>query len=273
MKMLDIVVGYLDDEATMDQKLSELGAIHNKRYGVKPEHYKHFRTAFMKAIKTYIPWNYQRENAWLWYWNRIIQIMSTSAQKKEPIVSLDITPETATEYIFAIYESFENVTDSPATFGKAFYQALVNGQCEIANLFAKTEFEFQCARIVAKTRHTLFLLDDQATFQEKVMSSAYQYFGHDIKIPQLQLFGEIFIETLKTTNNGQWQPIYSEAWEWLLRLIITVLQIELEDIKKNASKRVLINDDSDNTSSISSKIQLQVTQTGADNTKEKNKKN
>jgi len=35
MKMLNTVVGYLDDESAFDARLAELGVIHNRRYGVK----------------------------------------------------------------------------------------------------------------------------------------------------------------------------------------------------------------------------------------------
>jgi len=246
MKMLDTVIGFLDDENTMDNKLVTLGAIHADKYGVKNEHYKPFRTAFLNAIKTFIPWNSRRETAWLWFWDRIIRCMST-VQKKEPTVSLDVSPKTALEYFFAIHESLNNVMESPVTFGVALYRALLNEQCEIANLFPKTEFESHSAHLVSMLGHTVRLLDDQVTFQNKIQSIAHQYRDYGIKIPQLQLFGNIFIKTLKAINNDQWSPMHNESWEWFWDIVIKLFRLELEKNKINAHDRQI--DDNGNVDS------------------------
>jgi len=83
MQMLDTVIKYLDDPNNLDKKLLELGAMHNDKYGVKKKHYKHFRTSFIKAIKLYIPWDDATESAWLLFWDKIIQFMSISSEKKK----------------------------------------------------------------------------------------------------------------------------------------------------------------------------------------------
>jgi len=228
MNMLNVIIGYLDDENIMDKKLLELGSIHNKRYGVKNEHYKHFRMAFMNAIKTYIPWNTRRESAWLWFWDHVIQVMTIDAQQKEALVSLNLPPEKATEYALAMHDSFDTVLESPVVFGTDLYGALLNEQCELAELFA-TEFEFQSVRLVAILQHAIRLVDDQTSFQNKVRLLAHQYRGHNIKIEQFELFGRIFIKTLKAINDkNMWMPIYDEAWEWFWQIVVKIYQTESE---------------------------------------------
>jgi len=231
MQMLDTVVGYVDDPKTFDDKLLQLGDKHNKIYGVKPKHYKHFRTAFMKAIKTYIPWNERRENAWLWFWHRVIQMMSISAHRNESIVPIDISPEKVNEYTFAIHETFDYAMESPVVLGNTFYQALLNEHKEIASLFSKTEFAYQSARFVAMMQHATRLLDDQSTFQNKMRSLSYQHRQYGVKIPQLQTFGEVFTETLKAMNGSQWKKIHDDAWKWFWDLIIRLFRIGLDQTK------------------------------------------
>jgi len=231
MQMLNTVVGYVEDPKTFDEKLLELGDIHNKRYGVKPKHYKHFRTAFMKAIKTYIPWNDRRENAWLWFWHRVIQMMSISAHKNEAIVPLDISPEKVNDYVLAIHESFEYAMESPVILGSSFYQALLNEHKEIASLFSKTEFAYQSARFVAMMQHATRLLDDQSTFQNKMRSLSYQHRQYGVQIPQLQTFGTVFTDTLKAMNGDKWKKLHDDAWKWFWDLTIRLFRIGLEQTK------------------------------------------
>lgn len=78
--MIAVFGSYLDEPQTIDARLQELGEMHAGRFGVKTRHFKHFRTAFMRAIKVYIPWNDRREHAWMWFWNRVINVMSSAAQ-------------------------------------------------------------------------------------------------------------------------------------------------------------------------------------------------
>jgi len=235
MKMMDAVIGFLDNEETMDEKLLELGVIHSKKYGVKKEHYKPFRTAFMNGIKIFIPWNARRENAWLWFWDRIIRSMTISSQTT---ITSFVAREKVVDYFLAIHESLDNVMESPVDFGNKLYHALLNNQCEITNLFPKTDFESQSAHFVSILGHTVRLLNDQTAFQNKIRSFANQYQQYGIKISQLELFGEVFIKTLKVFNNGQWKPIHDEAWEWILHIVVKIFKIELEENNVN----ILVND-------------------------------
>merc|ERR1719410_3337632 len=78
--MMDKVVGFLEDEPSMDAKLVELGKSHVVKYNVKTRYFKHFRSAFLKAIKKYLPWSERREDAWQQFWARIIDKMSSATQ-------------------------------------------------------------------------------------------------------------------------------------------------------------------------------------------------
>ena len=88
------VYSYLNDPKTFDQKLVELGELHLTKLGVKKRHFKHFRQGFMKAIREYIPWSERREAAWLWFWNQVINRMSSDTacmlpKKKKFAISHD----------------------------------------------------------------------------------------------------------------------------------------------------------------------------------------
>jgi len=228
MQMLDTVIKYLDDPNNLDKKLLELGAMHNDKYGVKKKHYKHFRTSFIKAIKFYIPWDDATESAWLLFWDKIIHFMSISSEKKEA-VPLNLPQDTMMKYVFALHDSFDNVMQSPVIFGNKLYDALVDEQCEIANLFSKQDLDSQIVLFLSMMRHVLYLLADQEGFQSKILSLSYQYREYGVNVAKLELFGNIFIKTLKSINNDQWNSTHDEAWTWLRGIVIQLLKIASEE--------------------------------------------
>eukprot|EP00483_Globobulimina_turgida_P007174 UN07188 len=88
MEMMDKVVSFLDEPLTMHDKLQALGFVHVDKYQIKTKHFKHFRSAFMKAIKRYLPWTDRRESSWQWFWTRIISAMSLATQANHyPIIN------------------------------------------------------------------------------------------------------------------------------------------------------------------------------------------
>ncbi|ETO21548.1 hypothetical protein RFI_15655, partial [Reticulomyxa filosa] len=148
MMMLNTVVGYLDDLSTLDEKLTALGVTHLNKYGVKRRHFKHFRTAFMRAIKQYVPWTDRREAAWMWFWARIIDRM-TADNSLIPFAK-DTTPQQYMEYAKAIHETFDAViADDPQHFSNTFYQDLLDSQPDIATLFKHTEIQQQGAKFIS----------------------------------------------------------------------------------------------------------------------------
>ncbi|ETO25668.1 hypothetical protein RFI_11468 [Reticulomyxa filosa] len=161
MMMLNIVVGYLDDLSTLDEKLTALGATHLNQYRVKRRHFKHFRTAFMRAIKQYVPWTDRREAAWMWFWARIIDRM-TADNSLIPFAK-DTTPQQYMEYARAIHETFDAaITDDPQLFSTTFYQDLLESQPDIANLFKGIEIKQQGAKFISMVRQfTFFFIEGQ----------------------------------------------------------------------------------------------------------------
>lgn len=237
MTMLDVVVGYLDDRKTMDKKLEELGRIHAHNYGVKAKHYKHFRTAFMKAVRVYIPWNNRRENAWMWFWDHIIAVMSIYARDQNISSSFNLPRDTSIRYVSAIRESFNNVIDkSPLEFVKQFHGLLLNERPDIANLFLPTsesERKYYDARFIAMLRYTIGLLDDQQEFQKNIISLTIKYDNCGINENQLKVLAQIFIRALKQANNHQWKSIHDKSWQWLLQFVDEILNIHSQNPKLN----------------------------------------
>lgn len=227
MTMLDTVVGYLDDRTTMDKKLEELGRIHNLRYGVKPRHYKHFRTAFMKAISMYVPWNNRRENAWLWFWDHIIAVMSIHAENETTILPFNLSPAKSIEYVSAIHDSLDNVIDqAPFEFVKRFYELLQHEQPALARTISPIMGQPENARFIAMLQHTIRLLDDQSAFQKKIILLVSRYHAYcNLSTFQFAALIQTFIRALKRANYPQWKPIHEEAWQWLSQLVIRLFTI------------------------------------------------
>jgi len=235
MEMLNTVVGFLDDRTTMDMKLEDLGRIHARNYGVKTKHYKHFRTAFMKGIRTYIPWNNRRENAWLWFWNHIIAIMSIHSYNGDRPLSNNLPRNKNIEYVAAVHESFDNAIDqSSLEFVKQFYDLLLSEQPDVARLFSSmSECKHFNARFVAMLRYTIGLLDDQQGFQKQIISLISKYQNYNINERQLQVLARTFIHALKQSNGDQWKSIYDESWEWVSQLTIEIFAMYSQNSKIN----------------------------------------
>jgi len=133
------------------------------------------------------------------------------------------------KYVFALHDSFDNVMQSPVIFGNKLYDTLVDEQCEIANLFSKQDLDSQIVLFLSMMRHVLYLLADQEGFQNKILSLSYQYREYGVNVAKLELFGNIFIKTLKSINNDQWNSTHDEAWTWLRGIVIQLLKIASEE--------------------------------------------
>lgn len=208
MVMMDKVVGFLDDPASMDSNLAKLGELHVQKYGVKTMHFKHFRAAFLKAIKKYLPWTDRREQAWMWFWQRIMSQMSIATQANHyPQINQfegrELTQEEMIRFAAAIHTTFETalVTD-PQGLANRFYKNLLAEQPDIALLFENkhTSFETQSARFIAMLNHAIKLLDDTDTFTQKLESLSAQHVGYGVQIQQLQSFGDALIRQVKELN-------------------------------------------------------------------------
>jgi len=219
MEMLSTVVGYLEDENIMDTRLGELGRIHALRHGVKTKYYKHFRTAFMKVVRVYIPWNERRENAWQWFWDRMISAMTVD--NNSPILPFNLPEAQYADYVSAIRESFDNAIDqSPLEVIEQFHNLLLKEQPVIANLFLPTlESKNCCARLFAMLRYTLRLLDDPQEFEQQINSLIIRYKSSGITEHQLNILIQTFIRILQQLNNHKWQPIHDRSWQWLSQSI------------------------------------------------------
>lgn len=80
MEMLNTVITKLNDPnpKMLIKKLNQLSQSHSNAYHVKKQNYMDFQKGFMKAIKRYLSniWTIQHNEAWVWFWNFIISIMS-----------------------------------------------------------------------------------------------------------------------------------------------------------------------------------------------------
>jgi len=208
MGMMEKVVGFLDDPSTMDSKLAEMGERHVKDYGIKTKHFKHFKGAFLKAIKKYLPWTDKREAAWLWFWGRIINQMTHATQDNHyPLISQFNGKELQREEMIAfaanVHDTFDTaLTTDPGAFASAFYKNLLDEEPEIAKLFSaqNTSFEVQSTRFIAMLNHAIKLLDDTNSFTIKLEALATKHVGYGVKIPMLQSFGDVLLKQVKTLN-------------------------------------------------------------------------
>jgi len=234
MMMLDTVVGYLDDLSTLDEKLIALGATHLNHYRVKKRHFKHFRTAFMRAIKQYIPWTDRREAAWMWFWGRVIDRM-TADNSLIPFAK-DTTPQQYMEYARVIHETFDAViTDDPQSFITVFYQELLESQPDIANLFKHSEIKQQGAKFISMVRHCIHLLDDHRTFEYKMVELGKTHFTYGVELTQLQSFGDVFTDNLRRGTPLKWTDEHTKAWEWFWKIVVDLFSrgmLEYQEEKK-----------------------------------------
>eukprot|EP01083_Nonionella_stella_P214918 773986_1 len=208
MTMMDKVVGFLDDATTMNDKLKELGTSHVDKYHIKTKHFKHFRSAFLKAIKRYIPWTDRREAAWQWFWSIIISSMSHATQANHyPLINQyngkELKREEMIEFAQYIHITFDTaLTTDPKLFAENFYKNLLNEQPDIAQLFkdANTSFERQSSRFIAMLNHAIKLLDDTNSFSLKLELLSSQHVDYGVQIPMLQSFGDVLISQVKQLN-------------------------------------------------------------------------
>lgn len=238
MHMLDAVIGYLDDPPTFDTKLQELGKMHVTKLGVKKRHFKHFRQGFMKAIKEYIPWSERREAAWLWLWTRIISGM-TAAKTVVPYAR-DLTRD---EYLLRaekIHTTFDVMMDSdPIGFGKRFYTNLLREEPEIAKLFDEDKIENQAAKFIAMVRHTVSLLDDDRTFQFKMIELGRTHDTYGVELSMLENFGAVLTNTLK--NEDAVKPLWNDEieshWGWFWKVVTQLFTEGILERRKEIDER------------------------------------
>ena len=78
MDMLNTVINKLDEPKILIEKLNQLSKLHLNAYHVKKQNYMDFQHGFMKAIKLqlHLIWTNEHNNAWKWFWDFIISIMS-----------------------------------------------------------------------------------------------------------------------------------------------------------------------------------------------------
>eukprot|EP00485_Elphidium_margaritaceum_P005698 CAMPEP_0202688034 /NCGR_PEP_ID=MMETSP1385-20130828/3568_1 /ASSEMBLY_ACC=CAM_ASM_000861 /TAXON_ID=933848 /ORGANISM="Elphidium margaritaceum" /LENGTH=380 /DNA_ID=CAMNT_0049342909 /DNA_START=125 /DNA_END=1267 /DNA_ORIENTATION=+ len=208
MVMMDKVVGFLDEPQTLDSNLVQLGELHVQKYGVKTQHFKHFRAAFLKAIKKYLPWTDRREAAWQWFWSRIMNQMSTATQANHyPQINQydgrELTQEEMIRFAASIHSTFDTaLTSDPKGLAAGFYKNLLAEQPDIAQLFENkhTTFETQSARFIVMLHHAIKLLDDTNTFTEKLESLSADHVAYGVQVPMLHSFGTVLIDSVKTLN-------------------------------------------------------------------------
>ena len=74
----------IDNKGKFDRKLKLLAKTHHNLYRVKKKHYKHFRTAFLRAIKEKLEkdnqWSNKIEKAWLWFWDKLTFSMTADIE-------------------------------------------------------------------------------------------------------------------------------------------------------------------------------------------------
>jgi len=268
MVMMDKVVGFLDDPQSMDDNLVKLGELHVQKYGVKTKHFKHFRAAFLKAIKKYLPWTDRREAAWQWFWARIITQMSHATQANHyPAVTKfqgrELSREEMIRFAHSIHSTFDTaLTTDPKGFAENFYKNLLNEQPDIAQLFKKknTTFEKQSARFIIMLNHAIKLLDDTDTFTTKLESLSAQHVEYGVQIPMLQSFGSVLIAQVKSlnikyynqqsSNNNKesaedekdsdgdvnllkiakWTDKQDDAWNWFWKVVVGVMSSGMNKI-------------------------------------------
>eukprot|EP01084_Bolivina_argentea_P181014 312677_1 len=254
MVMMDKVVGFLDDPVTMDDKLMKMGDIHVQQYKIKTKHFKHFKSAFMKAIKRYLPWSDRREHAWQWFWNKTINAMSSATQANHfPLMTefngRHITPDDMVEFATNIHLTFDVALQSdPQGFAVEFYKTLLQQEPDIASLFSKSSMEEQAVRFISMLNHSIKLLDDTSTFGNKLEKLAAVHVEYGVEVNQLASFGDVLVRKTKELNMKlynkklnkndsdnkddfmeldilsvpKWTEKHDEAWKWFWKVVVGV---------------------------------------------------
>jgi len=240
MDMLDIVVKYLDEQpSTFNEKLQALSIQHANVFGVQKRHYKHFRQAFMKAIQTYLPWTERRQQAWMWFWNRVVNIMGSYPEANS--LMQDLTRDKYLRYVSLIHITYDNMmNDDPLIFGEKFYRALVASQPDIANLFKETEVRKQGAKFISMLRHAIRLLDDEKTFGSKLSALSEHHVTYGVKLEHLNAFGEVLVEELKKVNGKLWDEEVDDAWLWFWHIVVNIFSEGLQRGQEKLKNHQLI---------------------------------
>merc|ERR1719229_2108319 len=281
MVMMDKVVGFLDDEPSMDAKLVELGKLHVVRYRVKTRHFKHFRSAFLKAIKKYLPWNDRREEAWQLFWNRIIGQMSMSTQANHyPSIrqfeGRQLSTEEMIDFAHNIHVTFDlALTSDPKGFAEKFYKGLLAEEPHIGKLFLdkNTTFETQSARFMAMLMHAIKMLDDTEHFTESLDALSEKHVSYGVQIPMLDAFGKCLISEVRKVNTEQyaqqressddskeqtldlfqmqrWTKKQDDSWKWFWSVVVDVMSTGMTKVRENKeaseSKQSIARIDMDN---------------------------
>lgn len=199
MDMMNVVIGYLDDPSTMDQKLKRLGMEHVQKYSIRVRHLKHFKQAFLKAVKLYIPWNDRRDDAWIWFWRKIIQCMDI-ANYSSPL-DPKLTKDDMLKRAKLIHETFNTALNTePADFANNFYSNLLKKEPNIAKLFKEQTMQMQAAKFISMLRHAIQQMDDPKTFYDKIEKIAKDHIVFKLKMNHLRAFSEALIDECKAIN-------------------------------------------------------------------------
>jgi len=173
----------------------------------------------MRAIKQYIPWTDRREAAWMWFWARVIDRMS-AGNNLIPFAR-DTTPQQFLQNARAIHETFDGViSDDPQRFSVTFYQNLLEGEPDIANLFKNIEINQQGAKFISMVRHCIHLLDDHRTFEYKMVELGKVHHNYGVQVTQLQSFGDVLTNTVRRNSPLKWTEQHTKAWQWFWKIVV-----------------------------------------------------
>ena len=260
---------FLDDEPSMDAKLVELGKQHVIKYKVKTRHFKHSRSAFLKAIKKYLPWSDRREEAWQLFWSRVISQMSSATQANHyPSIrefqGRQLTTEEMIEFASNIHVTFDlALTSDPKGFAERFYKEMLSEQPDIKRVFMDqhTSFETQSAAFMAMLMHAIKMLDDTDHFTESLDSLSETHVRYGVEIPMLDAFGKSLIsqvkqmniryyeeqqakgggddqkeETLDILKVNRWTKKQDDSWTWFWSVVVGVMSAGMTKVKAQKPK-------------------------------------
>lgn len=133
----------------------------------------------------------------------------------------NLTQDTFIEYASLVHASFDHAMQhNPHKFASQFYQKLLADQPDIAKLFADTTFDKQAAKFITMMQHAIKLLDDYQSFHKKLIKLSIQHKAYNVKVEQLQAFGDVLIVALKEANQRYWTKKHDAAWEWYWKMIV-----------------------------------------------------
>lgn len=224
--MLGQSIKWLDDLRKWNRKMMPLAQRHVK-YGVKPQHYKHFRSAFLKAIRQFLdPWNEEREDAWIWYWGKIMDTLGYATQSN--LQNSSVGPIEHASNVRAIHESWRIVSEEPAVFGGNFYDYLIDSQPEMRDLFGSSDLNRQSIRFFTMFNHVVRQMDDEAGFENAIIGITFKHKLYGVEMHHVDAFGFALKQTMRTTLGERWTDEMSNAWDWLWGRIHACFEYGLE---------------------------------------------